>query len=408
MNKFTFVFIFFLQALVSTAQHTTALDLLVKAERTLAAGDTVKALEQFTNILQTHPQNYAAIMRLAEIHFSDKKYSKSVQYLYLGIDIVERFLEQQEVKIEKNKKVFTPGQLHRAQDTRDRYKRDLASLYHLLGMNYNRQKKYRQAISHFQTALKLHQKSSTYVDLALAYFQTQNHAAGVSALHQAIAQDSTFSKAYYNLGNFYNRSEQTDSAVYYYQQALRIDKDLKWAHLYLARQYEKLGKINQAIEALTEFIAEDSSKIEPYFRRAFLYTNQGNFEKAIEDWDRVLLLNDNLADAFRNRGLTHFYRESYELALQDFDKALNIEPGEPYTLINRAYSKYLTGRADKALEDVNKGINNLPRYHLGYYVRALINLELKKKKKACRDVNRALELGMSEGEITRKLKRKCF
>ncbi|MTI23040.1 tetratricopeptide repeat protein [Fulvivirga sp. RKSG066] len=390
------------------AQQTTQIELLVKAERTLAEGDTAQSIDQFKEVLQRFPQSYAAITRLAEIHFAKKEFDQSTQYIYLGIDIVEQFLDKQEVKINQQKGEVSGLSKNKANDIRHRYMTDLASLYHLLGLNRNRQGRFNDAIEAFQKSLTLDEKSATHIDLALASLNADKNMEALDALHDAIAIDNASFKAFYNLANIYNQFENYDSAIHYYEKTISLNDSLKWPYLYLARLYTQEETINKALQNLDMFIAIDSMKVEPFYRRAILLTGQNRFQMAIEDWNKVIALDPQNHEAFRNRGLTYFYLENFEKALEDFNQSLNLNKGEPFTLINRGYSYYLLDQSDEALVDLNQGVTLLPKYALGYYIRSLTYLSLKKKKKACEDLKKALELGFNESEIDKKLLRKCL
>jgi len=390
------------------SQQFEQLDLLVKAERTLAEGDTSRALLQFQNVLKKYPQSYAAITRLAEINFDKKAYRESTQYIYLAMDIVEQALDEHMVSMEKEKPHASAREKQEAEDLKQRYQRDLASLYHLLGLNRNREEKYTEAISAYKDAITTWPKASYYVDLALTQLRIESFNDVITTLHKAIDADSTFYKSYYNLANIYNQTNQYDSAAYYYNKTLSLNDSLTWPYLYLGKIYTEQAHYEKAIKSLNKFITLDSTKIEPYFRRALLYTNKGAFAQAIRDWSAVIDRTQEDPEAYRNRGLTYFYMDNYEMAIKDFDTSLTLKPGEPYTLINRGYCYYLADEPNHALQDLNQGLMGLPKYNLGYYFRALTYLKLKKKSKACADLKKALELGLDEKDVDKKLIRKCL
>jgi len=382
--------------------------MLVKAERKLAEGDTSLALDQFQNVLKRYPQNYAAITRLAEINFQLKNYSQSTQYIYLAIDIIEKFLDAHAKKTQELEQVASNQALNQLYDTEMRYKSDLGSLYHLLGLNRNRQDKLDAAIEAFRKSISLNSKATIYVDLALSQLKNDDYQSAVESLHKSIKEDSADYKAYYNLANIFNKYVHTDSAIYYYEKTTTLNDSLKWPYLYLGQLCTAKQKPRKAIDNLSRFISLDSTKVEPYFRRAILRTNLAEFELALKDWDKTIELDKSNPESFRNRGLTYFYLENYENAVSDFNRSLELKPEEPYTLINRGYSQYLLGNSEMAIKDLNTGVESLPRYPMGYYIRALTLLDLKKKKKACDDLKKALELGFNEDEVSKKLMRKCF
>ncbi len=402
---FRFILLFIcLVALQVNAQQRQALEMLVKAENKLADGDTTQAMAKFQDILKTYPQSYAAISRLAELTYAKKDYSRSMQYIFLAIDIIEIRLDENESQR------LQPGTAQRRamlEDMHERYTKDLASLYHLLGRNKVKLGQLTAATEAYQKAISLNNQSAFYIDLGLVYLNNDQFTEGVKTLHQVIAMDSTNYKPYYNLANAYHAARQYDSATYYYEKTTLLYPSLPYPYLYLAQIYTTQGQPYPAILNLTQYIKLDSNKVEPYFRRALLYTNQAEFNSALRDWNKVLELEPKNNEALRNRGLTHFYLEDFEQAIVDFTTALALNE-EPYTLINRGYSYYLNDQPTQALEDLDKGLAILSKYSLGYYIRALTLADLKKKKKACEDLRKALDLGFNENEVDKKLMRKCF
>ncbi len=85
--------IFFCLGAFNISFSQDKIDLLVKSEKILLAGDTARAVAAFSETLRLFPQSFSAALRLAEITFVQKDYFRAIQYSNIANDIAENFVE---------------------------------------------------------------------------------------------------------------------------------------------------------------------------------------------------------------------------------------------------------------------------------------------------------------------------
>ena len=392
--RILFVLLFFLAGFNLIAQSQA--DLLVRSEMILTKGDTGLAIGSFREVLVLYPQSFGATFRLAELHFSLQDYNKSAQYCNISLDIIDDFKDRVDTTKESGRKKWL------------QFEQDRAQLHYLKGKLRSRQGRLQDAIDEFNQTVAIDPSiSDVYINLSIAYINLGKAIEAKNNLKYAIDIDPSY-YAYYNLANLHFKLQEMDSAYIYYLHSLEIDNTRKMPHLYLGQILTLKEEYDSAITRYTEYISLDSMSEEVFFRRGVLYIEQQKWRQALSDWNKVIQLNYRNVDAWRNRGLTFFQLKEYKNAIADFSQALKINPTEAYTYINRGYSYFLIDEPQKALSDLNDGLKDLPKYYLGYYFRALTHHRLKKKAKSCSDLKMALQLGLPETDIDKKLYRTCL
>ncbi|MBL3655263.1 DUF6584 family protein [Fulvivirga sediminis] len=400
MKKFI-LFALLCLPLISFTQDKT--DLLKAAESTISKGDTTTAIQQFRYILTKYPQSFTAAQRLAETYFILGDYHKAVQYCNIAIDITDNYQADARKRIDE-----APDSEKLENEKISHYVSDRADIHHLKGNIRVRQYQRNEAIEEYRKSLELKPSTEVTIDLALAYLEVGLQRDAIQLLRNVIAQEPHLAKGYFNLGNIYNKLQEPDSALANYKKAIKYDPELKWPYLYSGILYTREEKYDSALHNYDQFLAIDSTNEEVFFRRAVIHSELRNWKLAINDWHKVLNQDSDNAEAWRNQGLGYFQLNIYDSAIMSFDKALKYNPEEAYTYINRGYSYYLIDKPQQALADLNHGLKGLNNYYLGYYFRALTYWRLGKNKEACDDLEQAINLGMKEQNIDKKLFKKCF
>lgn len=378
------------------------IDLLFRSEKILSSGDTVRAIDAFSEVLRLFPQSFAASLRLAEISFATNRYTEAVQYCNVSIDIIDDLITSQE------KSLRILGLPSDSSNRVRRFSTDQAYIHHLKGTIRIAQGRLVDAEHEFRRSIDINSTNNkALLDLALLLSNQGRYKESKLLLRNATSTENKSTSVRMNLASLHESLGETDSAIFQYNKVIQADSMNPWPYLSLGKIYAEQLEISKAIANYSLFISLDTTSAEVYYRRAVLYTDQKKWNEALNDWNKTLSINES-ADSYRNRGLTQFQLEEYQLAIEDFRKALLLEPDQPYTQINRGYCYYLINKPKKALDDVNAGLNIVPNYYLGHYFKSLILFQLRKKKKSCSSLTRAIELGLKDSGIDKKLLKKCF
>ncbi len=180
-----------------------------------------------------------------------------------------------------------------------------------LAVLYSEEKKVDDALKELDTALAINAKSKwayLWRGVILAE-QRQQWDEARKAYDQALALDSRFDLAYYNLGWTYVNQKPAD-----YAKAREL--------------FEKALTINPSYK-------------EAFYGLGMVYGYQNLYEIAALYLDKAIELDKTFLTAWKWRGIIRVEQEQYDKALEDFTQAISLSPGEPelYVRRGRIYAK---------------------------------------------------------------------
>lgn len=203
-----------------------------------------------------------------------------------------------------------------------------------------------EAYRYYLDGLKF--KNMLYIDSAISNFE------------HAVALDSTFSTAYYqlvsigqyqyireaikyisNCGAEYQALIKTEEAIMFGDSLYALSL-LKEAHrkyplsielLYkLGRMYKNLGDLDNSILALNQLIKIDSLNKIAYNELAYTYYENGSFEKAIDLIDQYIKIAPNEPNPYDSKGHLYYLNNQPAQAIVFFKKALELKPDYKFSL----------------------------------------------------------------------------
>eukprot|EP01088_Endostelium_zonatum_P019005 TRINITY_DN635_c0_g1_i1.p1 TRINITY_DN635_c0_g1~~TRINITY_DN635_c0_g1_i1.p1 ORF type:complete len:584 (+),score=193.96 TRINITY_DN635_c0_g1_i1:81-1832(+) len=263
------------------------------------------------------------------------------------------------------------------------------------GNKLYKEKKFDEAMKHYERAAEHDKEDMTYLNnIAAIHFEQNNSELCIQTCQKAIDVGrynfndfKLISRAYHRMGNAYSKLEKYEEAVKAYESALteyrnpeslnalrKVEKlrDKKKEQEYLdpAKAEEAKEKGNEAfkngqnVEAIgfyTEAIKRDPSKQVYYSNRAAAYTRVGEYKMAENDCDKCLELDPNFVKAYSRKGTVQFLMKQYHKALETYDKGLKLdaENAELTEGVNRtleAIDRQQNGEVDE--EAVKNAVNN--------------------------------------------------
>ena len=203
------------------------------------AGETNKAIEQFTLALKSKPD-------LAEAHNN------------LGAQIVELDKAIEEFKLAI------------------KYKPDFAEAHNNLGINYAKAGEQKKAIEEYKLAIKFKVDYEwAYYNLGVTYIQIGETDKAIEQFKLAIKYKPDFTWAHYNLGVAYKKQGEIDKAIEEYKLAIRYEPGFVEAYNALGVIYGQAGETDKAIEEFKSAIKYKSDYAEAHSNLSVAYKNKG-------------------------------------------------------------------------------------------------------------------------------------
>jgi len=188
-----------------------------------------------------------------------------------------------------------------------------------LGIQYYDRKMFKEAVKHYQIALRL---------------------------------KPDFAEAYNNLGNVYYDNNMRDLAIEQFEAALRFKPDYPIAHYNLANAYsDKINMSDQAIEHYHVALSLKPEYIDAYNNLGAAYQNKGLIDKAAECYSIALKLKPDYAEAQYNLGIVYSLKGLSDEAIAAFEQLLVIAPN------------YAEAHYKLAAEYRKKGLNDKAEWH---------------------------------------------
>ena len=234
---------------------------------------------------------------------------------------------------------------------------NLAPVHTTLGLIYQGQGKYDDAVKEFQRALELDATSdAAYRGLASSYEAAGKNADAESAYRRAIDIRKDYWGGYSALGAFYVKTARYDDAATQFRRVIELAPENVRGYTNLGGIYVLQGKLPQAEETL-----QKSLSIEPNYRAyanlAKLFFDQGRYSESAGMFEKALQLNSNDARVWRNLGDAYYWtpgqrekaKAAYEHAGGLLDAQRKINPQDAQLMVELALCDSMLGKTAPAL-----------------------------------------------------------
>lgn len=321
-------------------------------------GENAKALTDFNIYVDLRPEDSEALFNRAVLRFEAKQYLPARQD-FLKLLTMPPSKETRMVYYSQEKSGGGETKISTAQSGR----RD--HLFNYLGQIETQLKRYPNAITYLDSAIRLSPTSAGYF------------------VNRGIA-----------------RLERGDKpgAAEDYETALRLDPDNSLALHNLAALKSLAGDSQSAEKLLRESIAKNEKLPYPRAERGYQRLQSGDYKGALEDYNDVVRLEPNEPDNYINRGLVKEKLKDYAGALADYSHALKLDEKNPKAWVCRGNTVSRLGNWKEALEDYGAAIILDNSYALAYFNRGIAQQNSGNPTAACQDLKTALKLGVKEAE----------
>jgi len=141
-----------------------------------------------------------------------------------------------------------------------------------------------------------------------------------------------FGNAYYEIGGSYPVEDHDvavayyDSAVTAYRRAVAIDSTYSKAYVNMGLAYDAMGKRADARGALRKAIEVNPNDVLAYCHLGHLEQSFGDYGEAMTNYRRALAIDPNSAQAHYNLGLAFADTKVFKEALVEWEKVVALDP----------------------------------------------------------------------------------
>ena len=268
------------------------------------AGNFTEALDLYSEILKTKPDNTEVLTLVASLYLQQKKLAES------------QAIFEQSLALD-NKNVLTLHNYALLLEKLDRNDEAIAYLDSALALNNTYEDAYKHkanllkktrkldaCIETYQTAIqKITHSADLYFRLGNQLRDMKRDQEAFEAMTHATILDNNHAQAHNNLGNILIDLKRPADAVKHYQSALAINPKYANAHNNSANAYLALNQFENAVAACDAALAIDPALLTTLNNRANALQKLQRFDEALQAYDRVIQTHHGYSFAPLNKGL---------------------------------------------------------------------------------------------------------
>jgi tetratricopeptide (TPR) repeat protein len=130
---------------------------------------------------------------------------------------------------------------------------------------------------------------------------------------------------YFQFGNTFFNLGELDSAVVYYQRTIEVDSTYSKAWVNLGLVLDSQRKNAEARRAFREALKINDEDVLAYCHLGFSHFTAGNVDEALEMYDKALSIDPDCAQAHYNLGLAFADAKIFREALLEWEKVIELD-----------------------------------------------------------------------------------
>lgn len=251
-----------------------------------------------------------------------------------------------------------------------------------------------------ERAIELNPRSaSAHATMALILNHQRQFMPASTWAKKAIALDDKYPRGHNTYGIIlYNQGKDND-AIKQFSQALTIDPRNDDAFYNLGVMYALRGNHETALKYLREGLKQNPRSVKLYYFMGLALIDRGNTQQAIECYLHIITkLDSTYTPAYNKLGAIYCKKGDYDQAIAYHGKAARINPkdGESYKCLGKVYVD--KGDYVKALRNYQKAVLNSPRDHETYLLMAQLYATQGNASREASSYKKAAKLGNPEAQ----------
>ncbi len=191
--------------------------------------------------------------------------------------------------------------------------------------------KLKEAVSHYQTALRARPDAViAHNNLGTAFQTMGNLEAAISHYRQAAQLEPDYANARYNLGNALLSVGNADEAIVHLRETLRLRPDDAGAHNSLGSALATQGKMDVAVSEFAESVRLNPENADAQANLAYALASLEKIDEAITHYEQALRFKPEIspesADTLNELGVLYGRKGKLAEALDKFERAVRVNP----------------------------------------------------------------------------------
>lgn len=188
-------------------------------------------------------------------------------------------------------------------------------------------KKYKEAINHINSALKIDETiAKAYFLKGMCYKESGDTARAISSLQTACEQDKEYYDAFVETGRLF-ALKKNPLAIQYFNNALRINPKSTEVVYLVGKFYQDTKKFKQAVDTYQKLLQMDPNhKHALYNLGAIEYVAGKDREKAMSYFTKAINIDPQYAEAYLARGICYEDLKDSDNAIADYKMAVQYKP----------------------------------------------------------------------------------
>jgi protein O-mannosyl-transferase len=150
----------------------------------------------------------------------------------------------------------------------------------------------------------------------------------ISQFQTAIRLKPDYAEGYYNLGIALNSEGQIDQAISQFQTVLSMKPDYAETHNSLGIALGSKGQIDEAIIQFQTAIRLKPDYAEAYYNLGIALNSKGQIDQAISQFQQAIRVRPDYAEAHNNLGIALYQQGRTDEAVNQFREALRLKPDD--------------------------------------------------------------------------------
>ncbi len=161
--------------------------------------------------------------------------------------------------------------------------------------------------------------------LGAEYLLQKNYDMALQYLNQAVNENTSYYKSYYNRGLVYAQLNRMKDALNDFTKAIELNRYPK-AYVARANVYYALNDYSRSITDVQTVLKTEPSNVKAIYTLANCYDNLNQLDNALPYYNKAISINPEEPSYYLRRGVLSGKKQQFQLCITDLNKCLNLDP----------------------------------------------------------------------------------